>query len=378
MKMVTNKLNAVIAIFAVGLGLFLTPIPMKLGFYRWMTTKDPAAIGLTPAHHYGIPWGYTFQDYYSHCDEIRGQRALVTGSNSGIGFAVARSLAKCGVEVIMACRNEQRCQSAAEDIRKDTNGVVGTKVSTMVVDTSSLSSVQKFSKKFLDENQERPLDMLFLNAGRGVVFGHSTDPGSLILSEDGIEIYFATNYLGHHLMWLYLEPLVTKAPTGRVVLTSSAASFDTFPCIVATSIAELHGQGLPQTNMKYYGHSKLAQIMWGKKVTRNLLESDSETFVNSVHPGLVDTPIFDKLNVWPMFNRILNFVRKLGWTNEEGALTLLYLGTEPEKMKDLNVRGKYFHPQSQEVVNELSLDEELQDKLWSFSNKLVADFAPNE
>ena len=66
---------------------------------------------------------------------------------------------------------------------------------------------------------------LYVYAGRGQPYG---EMGPLILSEDGIEITFATNYLGHHLMWKYLESLVLKSITGRVVLTSSSASFKTF------------------------------------------------------------------------------------------------------------------------------------------------------
>ena len=70
-----------------------------------------------------------------------------------------------------------------------------------------------------------------------------------------------------------------------------------------------------------------------------------------------------------------DFVRDMTWTIEEGALTLLYLGVETNKLKEGDIRGKYFHPQIQEIVNPLSLDEELQDKLWKFSDDLlVADF----
>ena len=77
--------------------------------------------------------------------------------------------------------------------------------------------------------------MLFLNAGfprRG-----SNDD---FFSEDGIEKVFATKYLGHHLMYRLLEPMILKSKMARVVQTSSAASFDTFPHKVATFLDQFH------------------------------------------------------------------------------------------------------------------------------------------
>ena len=61
------------------------------------------------------------------------------------------------------------------------------------------------------------------------------------------------------------------------------------------------------------------------------------------------------------------------WTAEEGALTILYLAVAVDQLKEKDIRGRYYHPQSHEVINPLSLDEQLQDDLWDFSEELVAD-----
>lgn len=68
------------------------------------------------------------------------------------------------------------------------------------------------------------------------------------------------------------------------------------------------------------------------------------------------------------------FKREVMWTSAEGALTGLFLGTAVDRLKEENIRGKYFHPQTQEVVNPLSLDEDLQSRLWAFSEELVKDY----
>lgn len=63
------------------------------------------------------------------------------------------------------------------------------------------------------------------------------------------------------------------------------------------------------------------------------------------------------------------------WTAAEGALTMLFLGVATQRLKEEDIRGKYFHPQSQEMVNPLALDTDLQQAVWKFSDELVKDFS---
>lgn len=68
------------------------------------------------------------------------------------------------------------------------------------------------------------------------------------------------------------------------------------------------------------------------------------------------------------------FQKDVMWTSREGALTLLYLGVQLDQLKEKNIRGKYYHPQTQEVVNEAALDEQRQDDLWKFCDELVSAY----
>ena len=113
----------------------------------------------------------------------------------------------------MACRNPGRCEAAANKIRQDDivlqqgkksdRGIVDPESASyiviMTVDTSSLKSVRKFCHNFLartddGEGSPKPLDMLFLNTGIAFWGLHE-------ISEDDIEKVFATNVVGHHLMF---------------------------------------------------------------------------------------------------------------------------------------------------------------------------------
>ncbi len=384
---------------AIIIGLFLSPIPQNIGFYRFLATHNVNLIGLGPAFVHGIPWSYTFDELYNSCSsQISGQNALVTGANSGVGYETAKALAKCGVNVTLACRNEKKCSDAANKIKEEMkdNGY-DNEIGIMIVDMSSLKSVHTFSMEFLakfDVSSEvvgddlindvergvettessllnKPsLDMIYLNAG----IGSSNSPdGKLQLSEDGIELVFATNYVGHHLMYRLLEPLLQRSKMARVIQTSSVASFESFNKTVATSLERLNRPTDNPTDFAYYAQSKLAQIMWVKYLTKRLGET-SNIYVNAAHPGAVDTDIWDQI-IPAFIMKPFYYIRKNAmWTTEEGALTQLYLGVAVDKLAAHDVRGKYFHPQAQEVVNPFALDEKVQKELWEFSEGLISQF----
>jgi len=374
--------SGLVAIVSVVIGVFLlTEIPKQLGFYTWIASIDPGFIGMTPAHNYNIPWGYTYDQYYSNCENIRGQNAVVTGANTGLGFSIAEELAKCGVNVVLTCRSVSKCEGAITKIKDAGSIKHEASLSMLIMDTSSLASVKDASQElvqrftFQDEDGDSKMgtiDMVFFNAGRGIVLGEELDKDTgVALSGDGIESIFHTNVLGHHLMWRYISPLVENSKMGRVVMTSSSASFDPINGKVATSLEELH---VPRSQFKFYGNSKLAQIVWAKKLTR-MLPPESSIFANAAHPGAVDTAIWGKVSVPSFMDGFVEYMQKDAmWSSADGALTLLYLGVQTDELNSKNIRGKYFHPQTQEVVNEYALVEKDQDDLWKFCDELVSEY----
>ena len=207
-------------------------------------------------------WGFTFAELYGssgsddststsasiasdskdYRNRLWGQTAIVTGANSGLGYEISLALARLGVSVTMACRDLTKCEAAAAKIRADKMVVQrgkgdrdledpGKNIATMQVDISSLKSVSAFCdsyhfRHFDTEGNPLPLDMLFLNAG--MTPRNPKEDGSVFLTPDGIEITFATNVVGHHLMYKLLEPSLRHSPArktpARIVLTTSATS----------------------------------------------------------------------------------------------------------------------------------------------------------
>jgi NAD(P)-dependent dehydrogenase (short-subunit alcohol dehydrogenase family) len=250
---------------------------------------------------------------------------------------------------------------------------------TMAMDTASFASVREFAEAYFQTQQ--PVDLLFLNAGTGDMAA----PGDSLkcakkTERDGIDYLFQVNYLSHHLLYRLLEPLLTE--NAKIIQTSSSSSFATFSYRVATDLQTLHGCSENLYNdpffveNKSYGQSKLAQIVWVKALTRKLGPLSNQS-ANAFHPGMVNTKIFEnvmeKAQVDDAKRRFMDGLLKYVWQSPDGALTGLYLAVTH------GIKGRYFHPQAQEVVNPMSLDEQLQDDLWAFSDKLVENYlAPIE
>ncbi|KAG0199990.1 hypothetical protein BGX31_004175, partial [Mortierella sp. GBA43] len=123
-----------------------------------------------------------------------------------------------------------------------------------------------------------------------------------------------------------------------------------------------------------YGRSKLANILFGKALARRL--ANERVYVNIAHPGAVDTELvrhagdtFGSYIIRPLRIGMDLFAMK----PEVGALTQLYLATSPE-IEEKDIRGRYFIPIANEIQpNSFGLDEELQEKLWEFSEQLVRE-----
>ena len=361
-------LQAVLLLFL----LLFSGIPTKLGLLRWVGSLSEMQKGQIPSFNHGLEPGFTFEALDRL--DLSGQTALVTGGNSGVGFETAKYLVKLGASTTILCRNEERCTAAAQAIESESGSKSSSSgsIATLVVDMSDLKAVRIATKSYAQSI--RSLDMLFLNAG--IVSAGTDSAGQLKLSVDGIEKVFATNHVGHQLLYSLLESklLQTKTLAARVVLTSSASSFQSYDYGVATDLETLNGA--PVGDMKPYGQSKLAQILFAKELTRRLAEKkEKKILVNAYHPGCAATDIWDKNDLIPSFlhGPVMRFFKKnVMWSQKDGALTMLWLGAAVEDLVAKDVRGKYWHPQAQEVIPQpWAHDVTLQKEVWKFTDALL-------
>ena len=163
-----------------------------------------------------------------------GKVAIVTGSNTGIGFHMARALASKGAMVVMACRDSEKAGVAMRRIREE---FPDSEVSTSVLDLADLSSVLSFSEGF-SSSAER-LDILINNAGVMI------PPKSR--TKDGFELQIGTNHLGHFALTGHLMPVLERTKGSRVVTVSSIAHNPGF-----IDFEDLHGDKKRYSKWGFY------------------------------------------------------------------------------------------------------------------------------
>ncbi|QCE07072.1 retinol dehydrogenase 13 [Vigna unguiculata] len=185
--------------------------------------------------------------------------AIITGGASGIGLETARVLALRKVHVIIGARNMESAKEAKQVILHENESA---RVDILKLDLCSINSVRTFVDNFIALSL--PLNILINNAG--VMFCPFQK------TEDGIEMQFATNHLGHFLLTnLLLDKMKQTAKEtgieGRIINLSSIAHVYTYEeGIRFDNINEEDGY----SDKKAYGQSKLANILHAKELSRRL------------------------------------------------------------------------------------------------------------
>lgn len=369
------KFGAVLAVLlAVVLGLLVNGQLSKWGVFSYWASRKRDVVGLGPAF---MMESQQLWEYDAIPDgSLDGKVAVVTGANIGLGYYTSMHLARKGATVVMACRTMTKCDKSANEIRASLSSGKGS-ISTMYVDTSKLASVQAFDALLLATHTR--LDILVLNAG--IAFPANPEQ----LSEDGVELVFATNHLGHFKMYKDLRPLIEETSTkhghATVVHVSSSAHYNVDPTVgVHTNLMDLNAltQGFA------YGQSKLCNVIFAMDIASRAKASGHNILSNSLMPGAVDTNIWaqlrDLINAKVpslLVNACLSMVETIRsevmWTSEEGARTQVYLAADPSFVAS-GVSGLYFHPVvTQMQPLEIALDEAFRNKVWDFSEKLLAD-----
>src|ERR1700759_766792 len=151
-------------------------------------------------------------DLVADVPDLTGKLAVVTGSNSGLGFGLARRLSAAGADVVMAIRNRAKGEAAIDEIR---GGVPDARLTIKPLHLASLASVAALGEQLKAEG--RPIDILINNAG-------VMTPPKRDTTADGFELQFGSNHLGHCALTTHLLPLLRAAHGARVVSLSSLAA----------------------------------------------------------------------------------------------------------------------------------------------------------
>lgn len=286
-----------------------------------------------------------------------GKTFIITGATSGIGYETGIVLAERGANVILACRNIEKANQAMQKIIAVSGNE---KVSVEKLDLSSLKSVRECAE--ILRNKYEKIDVLINNAGVMVPpYG---------LTEDGFELQFGTNHLGHFLLTGLLIDKFLSNQNSRIVNISSMAhrrgsiNFD-----------DLQSKHQYKASIAY-AQSKIANLLFTYELQRRLEKAGAQAIAVAAHPGWSRTEL-SKHAVTKSWVRMAFAVLEplLSQDQRAGAHPMLRAATEA------GVKGgDYYGPSGflgakgdaiKTTSNARSHDEITQKRLWQISEDLT-------
>jgi NAD(P)-dependent dehydrogenase (short-subunit alcohol dehydrogenase family) len=239
---------------------------------------------------------------------LDGKIALVTGANSGLGLEATKVLARHGAKVLLACRNAEKAEAAAEGVRAVATGAV----ETVPLDLASLGSIAAAAK--LVSGTESRLDLLLNNAGLMAVDESRT--------EDGFEMQLGVNHLGHFALTAGLAPLLLSTPGSRIVTMSSVGHR-----VGRMYLDDLFLEQRGYDRWRAYFQSKLANLLFTTELHRRLTEAKATTMALAAHPGGSNTDLGHEGA--GLTNKLLMPIMALSQPAWLGALPIVRAATDP-------------------------------------------------
>lgn len=276
-------------------------------------------------------------------NSMTGKRVIITGPTSGIGKEIAAQLAQLGAELVLACRDSARGEQTASEIARRTGAK---NCSVMTIDISSRQSICEFARQF--RKRYSRLDVLINNAG--------LNRAQRQMSVDGVELTFATNVLGYHLLTRELVDVLRASVPARIVNVASTFATD-------LDLDDLQFEKRAYEGRKAYAQSKACDRMltwaWARR-----LEGSGVT-VNAMVPGLVQTGLYRDASLGVrLILRVVGMFR--GRSVAQGADTAVWLASSSEAN---GLSGRFFE-QRKEMECEFR-NTEAEEKLWGICEGLV-------
>ncbi|PYI03476.1 short-chain dehydrogenase/reductase family protein [Aspergillus sclerotiicarbonarius CBS 121057] len=299
--------------------------------------------------------GYSFKPEYD-INDLTGKVVFVTGGNAGLGKETILQLARHRPSrIYLAARSAAKAEDAIASIREQ---VPSADIRYISLDLSSFKSIHAAAKQFMSECDR--LDILILNAGI-----MNTPPA---LTEDGFEIQFGTNHIGHFLLTELLLPTlqqtVALSSDVRVVTLASAANVAAPPFEIMTSTSAL----LANHTLTRYSASKAANILFASELARR----HPEILSVSIHPGAVVSELWDhtsKISVMAKYSTdaLLAFGRNVS----TGALNQLWAAGAK---RELLTNGGYYVPIGVHAAgNRYAIDTDMARRLWEWTEQQITE-----
>ena len=314
---------------------------------------------------------HSTSDDVLHGVDLSDKRALVTGGASGIGAETVRALAAKGAEVIIAARNKEY----AKKVKADVISLTGNdKIEFLFLELASLAKIKASADEFLSRFDS--LDLLFNNAG---IMACPLDQ-----TEDGFEMQFGSNHIGHFYFTNLIMQALIKAAPSRVISLSSLGH-RTSPVV----FEDIHYENRPYEKWEAYGQAKTANALFAVGLNKRFAAKGVEAF--AVHPGVIATRLGRHMTKED-FDRILSENppskddgegKSTGGMKsvEQGAATSCYAATAPELSGHGGAYLENCHiaeqvPDDSTIrggIRQFACDPIVAEKLWDVSEIMVGE-----
>ncbi|MEM7549347.1 MAG: SDR family NAD(P)-dependent oxidoreductase [Bacteroidota bacterium] len=297
-------------------------------------------------------------------DRLDGKTVMITGANSGLGFATAERIAKLGAKVIMACRSG--IPEAGEHIKKLSSS---DNIEMESIDLADVDSILSLCDRLEAKNEK--IDILINNA--------AVVPGGSKRTPQGLEQMFMVNYLAHFI--LINELLKNNTIPNKVFGgNSNPGNDDKSRIIMISSESHRSGDDLDLNKLgiyedfkmskvvSLYGYYKLALSTFTAELDRRLNVEGFDVSVHSICPGAVNSNI--ARDAPKGFQPLLKVVFKLFFQDPmKASEPVVYLASSSRLHSDT---GHYLHMWAKKDPDIRSIDEKLGKQLWERSEQIVA------
>ena len=256
--------------------------------------------------------GWTAKDIPSQA----GRTAIITGSNSGLGYFTALELARAGASVTMAVRTPAKGEKARTELLALAPGA---DFNVVELDVSSLASIKKFAESWQEKHTDG-LDLLINNAGVMAI--------PRLVTVDGFEMQLGTNHLGHFALTGQLLPALSRRSGSRVINVSSTAHR-----AGTMDWDDLMGEKR-YSPWRRYGQSKLANLLFTSELNTRLELAGLNITSMAAHPGYAATnlasvaPDMKGTGAESLERRLMDWgARTIAQPGDWGALPTLYAAT---------------------------------------------------
>jgi dehydrogenase/reductase SDR family member 12 len=274
-------------------------------------------------------------------DAGAGQRVLVTGANSGLGYATALGLLRSGARVAVLVRSDDKGRDTIERLGRDLGEDVRGRVTFDTADLLDLTSVRAFADRELASGQR--LDVLVHNAGTAFPEREVT--------VDGFERTYQLHVLAPFLLTTLLLPSLAKSAPARVITVTSGGMYSQ-----KLEVAKLESPG-DYRQLTAYARAKRAQVTltheWSQRVHGHGIRH------HVVHPGWALTPSVER--ELPRFRKLVGPLLR---DPQEGADSIVWLALSDEVSGD----GQLWHDRHVRHQHKVPLtrpDEGEADRLWT-------------